>query len=73
MQVESAGGRVSRSGDWAGRDKNGERKGEGGVGIANTDECQGCTEVPGTSKLLLLVHPGLCNYSQTPAQYGEKG
>ena len=53
MQVEGQGGRVSRSGNWARGDKNGERKDEGGTGMADTDVCQEYTEVPGTSKLLL--------------------
>jgi len=67
MQVESAGGKVSRSGDWTRRDKNRKIKGEGDAGMANTNVYQGHTEVPETSKLLLLVHPGLCNHSQTSA------
>ena len=54
MKGERSG--LSRSGDWTQGNQNGRRKVEGGTGIADTDMCQGHTEVPRTGKLLLPIY-----------------
>ena len=40
--------------------------------MANTKVCQGCVEVSRVGKLLLLIYQGLCIYSQTIVQHGQK-
>ena len=52
-------GKLPRSGDWAQGDKDGEGKGKGSIGVANTNMYQEHAEIPGTSKLLSLICSGL--------------
>ena len=73
MQVEGERSRILRSGDWTGRNKDREVKGKRSIGLANTEVYQGCSEVLGIGKLLLLIYSGLCNHSQTITRYGEEG
>ena len=65
MQVEGERSRVLGSGDGTGRKKNGRGTSKRTIGLANTEVCQGCSEVLGIGKLLSPIHSGLCNYSQT--------
>ena len=71
--MEGERSRIFRSSDWTGRNKDGGGKGERSIGLANTKVCQECSEVLGIGKLLLLIHLGLYNYSQTITQYSKKG
>ena len=73
MQVEGKRSRILRSGDWTERNKDKEVKGKRSIGLANTEVYQGCSEVLGIGKLLLLIHSRLCNHSQTITQYDEEG
>ena len=70
--MEGERSRILRSSDWTGRNKDGEGKGKRSIGLANTKVCQECSEVLGIGELLLLIHLGLYNYSQTITQYGKK-
>jgi len=65
--VEGVRGRIFRSGNRTGRNKDGGRKGEGCVRLANTQVCQGCAKIPRTGELLSLIHRGVYIYSQTSA------
>ena len=67
MQVESRGSRVSRSSDQTRQNQDGGRKGERGIGLADTKGCQGHSKVFRISELLLLIHSRFCIYSQTIA------
>jgi len=73
VQVEGERSRILRSGDWTERNKDKEVKGKRSIGLANTEVYQGCSEVLGIGKLLLLIHSRLCNHSQTITQYDEEG
>ena len=48
--------RILGDSDWAGRNQDGGRKGEGSIGIANTKVCQRCTEILRIGKLLPLIY-----------------
>ena len=65
--------RVSKSNNWTRRNKDGEGEGKRYIGVADIKVCQGCSKVLGIGKLLLLIHSGLCSYSQTITQYSEEG
>ena len=61
MQIEGERGRVFRSGNRTGRDKDGEGKSKRSLGVADTEMCQRCSEIPGIGKLLPLIHRRICN------------
>jgi len=71
--VEDERSRVLGSSNWTGRNKDGEREGEGYIRLANTQVCQECAEIPKIDKLLLLIHRGVHIYSQTFARPSRKG
>ena len=52
--------------------KNGRIKSERSTRLANTKVCQGCAEVSRVDELLLSIYQGLCIYTQTITQYGQK-
>ena len=54
--MKGKGGRIFRSSDRTGRDKDGEREGERSAGVADTKVCQRYTKVFRIGKLLLLIH-----------------
>ena len=56
MQVKDERSELSRGSDWTQEDQNGRKKGKRGTGMADTNICQGHTEVSRTGKLLLLIH-----------------
>jgi len=58
--VKGERSRVSGSGDWTGRNKDGGRKGERCTGLANTKGCQRCTKILRIGELLPSIHPGIC-------------
>ena len=55
--------RVSRSGNWAGRNKDRGREGERCFGLADTKVCQKHIEVLRVSKLLSTIYSRLYVYS----------
>jgi len=63
VQVESERDRISRSGDWTGRYKDGGGEGKRYIGMANTEVCQRHTEVFKIGELLLSIYSRLCVYS----------
>jgi len=63
---------IFRSGNWLRGNKDGEREGEGGIGLADTKVCQEYTKVLRIGELLLSIYLGLCIYSKTIARYGEE-
>ena len=64
--------RIFRSGNWTRGDKDGERKDEGYIRLANTKVRQGHIKVLRVGKLLLSIHSELCIYSKTIVQYDKK-
>ena len=54
--MEGKRGRVFGSSDWAGRNQDRGGKGEGSIGMADTEVCQRCVEILRISKLLLLIY-----------------
>ena len=65
--------RVFRSGNRTRGNKDGKGKDEGGIRIANTKICQRCPKVLRISKLLSLIHTGLCIYNKTITQHSKEG
>ena len=65
--MKDEGSRISRSSDRTRGDKDEGREGERSVGLADTKECQRCSEVFRIGKLLLLIYLRLHIYSQTIA------
>ena len=57
--MEGQESRVSKSGDRARRDQGRREEGKKSIGLADTQVCQGCAEVPRIGKLLSLIHQGL--------------
>jgi len=56
MQVEDKGGRIFKSSNRAGGDKNRRRKDKIYIELANFKRSQRCIEVFGTHQLLLVVY-----------------
>ena len=54
--MEGVGSRVFRSSDGTGGNKDGGRKGEESVRLANTKICQGYIKILEIGKLLLLIY-----------------
>jgi len=65
VQVEGKESRVFRSSNQARGYKDRGRKGERCFGLADTEVCQGCSEVLEIGKLLLSIHSGLCIHNKT--------
>ena len=63
MQVEGAGGRIFRGGNRTRGNQDGEREGEGSIGVANTKVCQGHSKVFRIGELLSSIYTRLCSYS----------
>jgi len=54
--VKGKGSRILGSSNWAGRNQDGGGKGEGSIGMADTEVCQKCAEILRIGKLLLPIY-----------------
>jgi len=57
--------RILRGSSWTGENKNGRRKGEGSIGLANSKESQRHSKVFRLSQLLPTIYKRFHVYSQT--------
>ena len=54
--MKGEGNRILGGSDWARRNQDGGRKGEGSIGMANTEVCQRGTEILRIGKLLPPIY-----------------
>ena len=73
MQMEGEEDKIFRSGDRTRRNKDGRRKDERYIELADFERSQRCTEVFRIGELLSLVYKRFCSNSQTIALHSEEG